>query len=433
MDFYKEIACLEIGNNAVALSHLGDLIYSFSEVGYETQRSCEAICKFLEKRGFTVTSDIRGVKSTFRAEYGRTKVGNNEYANVAILCRYDAVPNRGHVKGTHLTAEAAVAAALGLKAVISSTAEKLGKVTVIGCPNQEGAALIPLLKLRAFHGLDIVLTAVPGSRTEWHPLYMGCKNFKALYFGSPEDPDKPKPASSALDASVIAYTKVLAMQEHFGKAWKAAGAIYQPGSISVDRQLCQTVVKLTAPDSAGLSFLSIRILPCLKSAASVTGCEVNITQGEYTIPNLISNIQLGYLLQLNAYHCGVLATPRKAPRSMPPTDVAEVSRVIPTIRPIFYIGTDESPGTQEFKEASKTQTAHHYTLAMAKALAMTAIDVLHTPGALAKVKDDLKKALAEESKIKFLPFPTNQPQNDQYLVKTDLPSDLGFVGWAKTT
>ncbi|GFS23842.1 peptidase M20 domain-containing protein 2 [Elysia marginata] len=256
-------------------------------------------------------------------------------------------------------------------------------------------------------------------------------SFKALYYGSPAIPEKPKPESSAMNASIIAYTKVLAMQEHFGKAWKATGSICQPGSIWVDRHMCQTVVKLTAPDIAGLSFLTIRVLPCLKTAATVSGCEVDINQGEYTIPNLISNIELGYLLQLNAYYCGVLATPRKSPKMMPPVDVAEVSRVVPTIRPIFFIGSDVEPGTPEFKAASKTRVAHHYALAMAKALAMTAIDILHTPSTLAKVKDELKVTLAAESKIHFPPFPVTKTEVNVPIIKTEMPSDLGPVGWAK--
>ncbi|RUS73886.1 hypothetical protein EGW08_018356, partial [Elysia chlorotica] len=303
--------------------------------------------------------------------------------------------------------------------------------TVIGCPNQEGGGLIPLFRLRAFKGLDIVLAATPGPRTEWHPVYMGCQNYQALYFGSNGDPDKQKPPCNAMDASMIAYSKVLAMQEHFGRAWKAAASIVQPGSIWVERQMCQTIVKLTAPDSAGLKFLGIRVLPCLQTAAAVTGCEVMITQGEYTMHNLISNVQLGYLLQLNAYQCGVLATPRKSPRAIPPVDVAEVSRVFPTIRPMFYIGTDAMPGTAEFRDASKAPGAHNYALNMAKALAMTAVDVLHTPGTLAKVKDELKVTLEEESRFMFQPFPTNEPPKNMIysLVTTDTPSDIGPVGW----
>ena len=83
----------------------------------------------MEKRNFTVTRNLKGIKSTFLAEYGRSKVGTKKsFANVGILCRYDAVPNKGHVRGTNLSAEVAVAAALGVKAVISSTADRLGKV-----------------------------------------------------------------------------------------------------------------------------------------------------------------------------------------------------------------------------------------------------------------------------------------------------------------
>ena len=38
MDFYKEIASLEIGNNTESLSYLGNLIWSFAEVGYDVSK-----------------------------------------------------------------------------------------------------------------------------------------------------------------------------------------------------------------------------------------------------------------------------------------------------------------------------------------------------------------------------------------------------------
>ena len=84
------------------------------------------------------------------------------------------------------------------------------------------------------------------------------------------------------------------------------------------------------------------------------------------------------------------------------------------------------------KISPETSAAHHYAQSMAKALAMTAVDVLHTPGTLAKVKDDLKATLEEESKFKFLPFPTNKQVQDvsESLVTIEMPSDLGLVGWA---
>ena len=68
---------------------------------------------------------------------------------------------------------------------------------------------------------------------------------------------------------------------------------------------------------------------------------------------------------------------------------------------------------------------------MAKALAMTAIDVLHTPGTLAKVKDELSESLLNEGKAKFTPFPADRVVANQNLVKTELPCDIGNVGWAR--
>lgn len=81
------------------------------------------------------------------------------------------------------------------------------------------------------------------------------------------------------------------------------------------------------------------------------------------------------------------------------TDFGNVTFVVPGIHPYFYIGSDALNHTEQYTEAAGSQEAQFYTLRAAKALAMTALDVIFKPGLLEKIREDFKLKLQEE---KFL-------------------------------
>ncbi len=71
------------------------------------------------------------------------------------------------------------------------------------------------------------------------------------------------------------------------------------------------------------------------------------------------------------------------------TDMGNVSHVVPSIHPIYAIGSGEMNHTREFTAVANTPEAHTATLTVAKAMAHTCIDVLTTGGLLEKIKHEL--------------------------------------------
>lgn len=61
------------------------------------------------------------------------------------------------------------------------------------------------------------------------------------------------------------------------------------------------------------------------------------------------------------------------------TDMGNVSQIRPSIQPFYSIGTSAPNHSVEFATAAATDVAHESTLKAAKAMAMTAIEVMADP------------------------------------------------------
>ncbi len=73
------------------------------------------------------------------------------------------------------------------------------------------------------------------------------------------------------------------------------------------------------------------------------------------------------------------------------TDMGNVSYSVPSLHPNYAIGSGEVNHTREFTSVTNTPAAHDSTLAAAKAMAHTAIDVLTTDGLLEKIQTQYKE------------------------------------------
>ena len=77
-------------------------------------------------------------------------------------------------------------------------------------------------------------------------------------------------------------------------------------------------------------------------------------------------------------------------REIGSTDMGNVSYAVPSIHPMYKIGSGEVYHTREFATVTNTPEAHAATLVAAKAMAHTCIDVLTTEGLLEKIKREFK-------------------------------------------
>ncbi|BFZ18353.1 hypothetical protein BsWGS_21392 [Bradybaena similaris] len=426
MELLKAVACRAIDDNARDLKELGAAVWMYAETGGREMKTSCVIRNFLKDKGFSMSS-YKGMRTSFKAEWGEGEFGGAKRPNIGFLCRYDASYN-GHVRGNNLVVEVTIGAALGVQEAIRASTSKIGKVTIIGCPNSAKHWLVYLLNWKQFKDLDVVLSATPGPRTVWNPVYLGSKVFRATYkTGDVQQVSAPE----ALAGSIFAITNILTVQEHFDRGWKTEGIISDGGNDARQTPLhCEATVRITAPNNVGMALLEKRTVPCLEAASTTTRCLLNLDMASKSIYSMLNNTLLGYCLQLNAYHSGVLSTPLK-PRDLVlgPEDVGNLSLVLPSVRPMYYVGTDEEVGTPAFRDAVNTETAHHYTVAMAKALAMTALDVMISSETLSNVKEEHCRNVRAIKEVKFEPFAVSK-STELPVVPLPLPQDSNS-GWSK--
>jgi metal-dependent amidase/aminoacylase/carboxypeptidase family protein len=73
------------------------------------------------------------------------------------------------------------------------------------------------------------------------------------------------------------------------------------------------------------------------------------------------------------------------------TDMGDVSQVVPSIHPYIAIGPKDLPGhTVEFREAALSERGMKVMLVAAKAMALTAYDLLTQPAFLAEVQREFE-------------------------------------------
>src|SRR5262249_61662639 len=79
------------------------------------------------------------------------------------------------------------------------------------------------------------------------------------------------------------------------------------------------------------------------------------------------------------------------------SDVGNVSQVVPTIQPLVKIAPDGTAiHSRAFEAAAVTPLARQGLLAAAKAMAMTAVDLLGDASLLARVKQDFQRGWPHE-------------------------------------
>nr|KAG5700243.1 hypothetical protein BaRGS_007616 [Batillaria attramentaria] len=152
---------------------------------------------------------------------------------------------------------------------------------------------------------------------------------------------------------------------------------------------------LRAPTGPELEVLSEKVIGCIEGAAKATGCEVEYKLDPKSYAALMSNNTVASRYAENAENLGIKIETNKdkLTKAGGSTDMGNVSNVVPAIQPKFHIGTAASQHTPEFAVQSRTAEAEEYSLAVAKALAMTGIDFLTSPELVQQAKDDFAAAV----------------------------------------
>lgn len=201
---------------------------------------------------------------------------------------------------------------------------------------------------------------------------------------------------NALDAAVLAYNNLSALRQQIKPDWRLHGIIKHGGvKPNIIPDYSELEFYLRTPLLSDLDVLRAKVEDCFKSAAMATGCQVDITFPNHVYSNILPNSTLAQLYVENGKALGVEF--EEVPSNFcGSTDFGNVSFVVPGIHPFFYIGSDALNHTKEYTTAAGAEKAQFYTLQTAKALAMTAVDVLCCPELLQRVREEFTQAKQEQ-------------------------------------
>jgi len=138
--------------------------------------------------------------------------------------------------------------------------------------------------------------------------------------------------------------------------------------------------------------LKEKLESCFKSAATATGCTCEIDWNPKPYYDMNNNTTMSSIYKQHAVTTGIDFVKHGSTGEAGSTDMGNVSYVVPSIHPMFYIGSKAVNHTRDFTGASGDEKAQPYTLAVAKAIAMTAIDIYTNPETLKQIKEEFEKS-----------------------------------------
>ena len=388
----KKLSSSAIDENTEELRKVSDEIWSSPELNFEEHKAHHLLTGFLEKKGFSVERSYTGIETAFRATFGSGR------PNVCVICEYDALPEIGHACGHNLIAEAGVAAGLGLKAALESSNAPKGRLTVMGTPAEEGGGGKEfLIRNGAFEDVDVAMMVHPAPYSTVKPLWNNRTQLEITYTGKAAHAAAfPWEGVNALDAAVMAYTSISVLRQQMKPSWRVHGVITNGGAKpNIIPEKASLSYYVRAPYKSELAELRKKVETCFEAAAKATGCSVEVTEPTPTYYDVINNEALAARYGENWSSLGAKFVDTINTHAS--TDMGNVSYVVPSIHPMYRIGSgSEVNHTREFTRVANTPEAHAETLLAAKAMAHTCIDVLTTDGLLEEVRKNFKAQTGDQ-------------------------------------
>jgi amidohydrolase len=376
-----------LADDLEALSHR---IHDHPELAFHEDKAHAWLTEFLDKHGARVERGVGGLPTAFRAVIPGAGPG----PTVAIMAEYDALPGIGHACGHNVIAAAGAGAGAALAAALG-TLPFPGRVVVIGTPAEEGGAgKVRLMQAGVFRDVDAAMMIHGRCGTQvWRPS-LGIIKVKVEYHGRAAHASSwPWRGVNALNAVIALFTSLDAMRQQIRPDARVHGIITRGGDQpNIIPEHTSAEFYLRALDRAQCFELLRRFQAAAEGAATATGCRVTVTPDPIVHDPLKPNRTMAGLFARNLELIGFPEDPDDGEAGYGSTDCGNVSQALPTIHPYIRISPDGVPGhSREFAEWARSPLARAGILAGAKALALTALDLLASPDDLRRAKDEFAR------------------------------------------
>jgi len=387
MSTVKDAIIQAVDRLADELEALSHRIHDHPELAYQEVQACAWLTDFLAAQGFKVDKRVAGVDTAFRATL-ETGAG----PTVAILCEYDALPGIGHACGHNVIATSGAGAGAALAAVKSRLPQ--GRILVIGTPAEEGGGgKIKLIEGGVFRDVDCAMMIHGFDRTLLHQDLLGIVRVTFEYTGKASHASAdPWAGINALDACVGTYNAVSMLRQQMRPDCRVHGIITSGGQAAniIPEQAAATFY-VRAPRIDAMWDLYHRVAACAEGAAKAAGVGLNVIQHDTVYEPLRSSRVMLDLFAANMQTVG-LSEGAPIPDRLGSSDIGNVSQVIPAIQPMIGIAAEGMAiHTRDFAEAAVKPLARAGLVAAAKAMAMTAFDLLAEPARVALAKEEFAR------------------------------------------
>jgi amidohydrolase len=387
----KDAARQAIDAAASVLFDISARMHAEVELAFEEAKAQAWQCAALRNAGFVIEEGLGSLKTAFRATVKSGKPG----PRIAFLCEYDGLPVYGQSCGHNVVAAAGVGAAIGLAKVIDRIG---GEVMALGTPGEEGGGGKNILHREGFFdGIDVMMLIYPGMDNIAHSRTLGATRVQFAYFGkAAHAAARPELGINALDAMLLAFNGINALRQQLPSEVRVHAIITKGGTLpQVVPDHTTGVLTVRANDPATLERVIPRIDACLTGAALMTGARLERSWRESPGRALLSNFAIAQSFERNLRDLGRVTRPRDELSGAWSGDTGNVSWFVPTIQPqMVMTGRDVPPHSHEFHAASIGPAAEACILDSAKAMAMTAIDLISDDRLLAEVRAEFAAATA---------------------------------------
>lgn len=381
----KSIVTKNVDAQNGKLIALSKKIHDNPETGFSEVKAAKWLCEYLEANGFKVERGICRLPTAFRAKYGKGKPA------IAFMAEYDALPEIGHACGHNIICTAAVGAAIAAKTAVDQLG---GSVVVLGTPAEElygGKAI--MVKRGAFDDIDIAMIVHPETSDVASAIALACITLDVAFIGkAAHAAASPQEGINALEAMILSFNGINSLRQHINEQARIHGIITRGGdapNVVPDHTAGSFLVR--AADEAYLEELKDKVLDCFKGAAKASGAKLKFKWKDYFAP-LQANATLADIFADNLRALG--RDPRAIPdRAFGSSDVGNVSQLVPTIHPEVAIAPRSvSLHSAEFRAAAVSAEGNRGLLDGAKAMGMTAVDLLADTKLVNRIKKEFISA-----------------------------------------
>jgi amidohydrolase len=396
VDAARAAAIAAIDRDAGSLKSLSRYIHANPEPALEEERASKACADFLDERGFRVERGVAGLPTAFAAYTGSGS------PRIAYLSEYDALPGVGHGCGHNLIAMAGIGAGVGLAAAIAELGGN-GRVDVFGTPAEEAVGgKIIMANGGLFQDVDAALGAHPGTVEAVCPTVEGsgqalaCVLVRISYQGrSAHAAADPEKGINALNAVIEVFNGINAFRQHMPLDGRIHGIITRGGDIPnvvPDHAVAEFYVRAATVPRMNVLVEQVRRIS--EGAASITGATLTFELPEEPNWDMITNHALAQRLAGHMADVGLDLPEAKPEPGKGSTDWGNVSYVTPSVETSYPILDRVCTWhSQDVVAASVSDLGEENTLKVAKAMALTGLDLIVDRSLLGRVKSEFAKSL----------------------------------------